>query len=492
MSNQDMYPMADTLHASFTRRVTLAVYLACLIAHVIYVSLYAHEIPFWDQWDAEADRLLRPLQESSLSLGQMFASHNEHRILFSRLLSLALFKLNSGQWNNLVEAYASSVIYAAVPATFVWLASRNGGSRIPTVVGAFAACALAMLPFDFENTLVGFQSQFYFMAEFALLILATACYARPTYRTAAGLTALGLASLFTMASGMFAPGLAIAMLWICHGNNPKNRGFLIAASLGLAATVALGVILFPILGSNLAASGVEGHIHALSTNFMWPMQSRSGREWHEGRKIVYAACVWAPLLAWLIQRIRVREFETDELFVVAVAFWVALQLAAIAHSRGHDLLSVPSRYTDIFAIGLICNAWLASRMLTAPGARWPVLGVPAILFVIAAGSGLVSRTPADLWNVRATARFGTAQTDNVAAYIRTSDPQWLIKPLFEIPYPDAKRLQSLLDNPTIRSSLPSTINPVSPAGDKTGDPASRDGTLTLWARHLQAFVQQKS
>lgn len=484
--------MADTLHASFTRRITFAVYLVCLIAHVIYVSLYAHEIPFWDQWDAEADRLLRPLQESSLTLGQLFASHNEHRIFFSRLLSLALFKLNGDQWNNLVEAYASCAIYAAVPATLVWLAARNGASRAPMLVSAVAACILAMLPFDSENTLIGFQSQFYFMAEFALLILATACYARPSYRTAAGLTALGLASLFTMASGMFAPGLAIAVLWICHGSDPKNRGFLIAASLGLAATVVLGVMLFPILGSNLAASGVKEHIHALSTNFMWPMQSRSGREWHEGRKIFYAACVWAPLLAWLVQRVRARNVDTNEWFVVAVAFWVALQLAAIAHSRGHDMLTVASRYTDIVALGLICNAWLASRMLTAPDARRLALGIPAALFLIAAGSGLVSRTPADIWTARAAARFGAAQTDNVAGYLRSNDPRWLVKPLFEIPYPDAKRLQSLLDNPTIRSSLPSTIDPTPSAGDKTGRASRRDGTLTLWARHLQAFVQQKS
>jgi hypothetical protein len=360
------------------------------------------------------------------------------------------------------------------------------------VVAAIVACALAMFPFDFENTLVGFQSQFYFMAEFALLILASACYARPTYGNAAGLTALGLASLFTMASGMFAPGLAIVVLWICHGGNPGNRRFLFAASTGLAVTVALGVTLFPNLGGGLGATGVAEHIHALSTNFMWPMQSRSGREWNEGRKIFYAACVWAPLLVWLVQRGRLRTVDRSEWFVVAVALWVALQLGAIAHSRGHDMTSVASRYTDIFAIGLVCNAWLASRMLTAPDARRLVLSLPAALFLIAVASGLVSRTPADLGNARATARFGAAQTDNVAAYLRTNDPASLVKPLFEIPYPDAKRLQSLLDNPVIRSSLPSTIDRVPRAGDKRGDTPREDGTLSLWARHLQAFVQRNA
>jgi hypothetical protein len=484
--------MADTQHASFNRRITFAVYLICLVGHVIYVSLYAHEIPFWDQWDAEADRLLRPFQESSLSLGQLFDSHNEHRILFSRLLSLALFTLNNGQWNNLVEAYASCAVYAAVPATLVWFAARNADPKVPTVVCAITVCALAMLPFDFENTLVGFQSQFHFMAEFALLIFATTCYAKPTYGMAAGLTILGLASLFTMASGMFAPGLAIAVLWVCHGGEAKHRRVLIATSLGLAGTVVLGVVLFPILGGGLGAVGVEGHIRALSTNFMWPLQSRSGREWSEVRKLIFAACIWAPLLTWLIQRFRARKFDTTELFVVAVAFWVALQLAAIAHSRGHEMHTVASRYTDIFAIGLACNAWLASRMLTESGPHRVVSTLPAALFLIAAASGLVSRTPSDLWSIRATSRFGATQTENVAAYLRTNDYQSLIKPLFEIPYPDPKRLQMLLDNPAIRASLPSTINPAPLAVNQADTPVRRDGMLTLWARHLQAFVQRKS
>jgi hypothetical protein len=475
--------MADTQHASFNRRITFAVYLICLIGHVVYVSLYAHEIPFWDQWDAEADRLLRPFQESSLSLGQLFASHNEHRILFSRLLSLALFALNNGQWNNLVEAYASCAVYAAVPATLVWFGGRNAGSRIPTVICALTVCTLAMLPFDFENTLVGFQSQFHFMAEFALLIFATACYAKPTYGMAAGLTVLGLASLFTMASGMFAPGLAIAVLWVRHGREASHRRVLTTASLGLAGAVALGVALFPILGGGLGAVGVEGHIHALSTNFMWPLQSRSGREWSEVRKIIFAACIWAPLLAWLIQCVRTRKFDTTELFVVSTALWVTLQLAAIAHSRGHEMHTVASRYTDIFAIGLACNAWLASRMLADSGTHRGALTLPTAMFLVAAISGLVSRTPSDLWGMRATSRFGAAQTENVAAYLRTNNYQSLIKPLFEIPYPDPKRLQTLLDNPVIRASLPSTI---------TDTPVRRDGILTLSARHLQGFVQRNS
>jgi hypothetical protein len=472
----------DTRHSPFTRRITFVVYLTCLIAHVVYVSLYAHEIPFWDQWDAEADRLLRPLQESSLSLSQLFAAHNEHRIFFSRLLSLVLFKLNGGEWNNLVEAYASCAVYAAVPASLVWLAARDGGTRTPTLVAAIVACVLAMLPFDFENTLVGFQSQFHFMAEFALLILATASYARPTFATAAALIALGLASLFTMASGMFAPGLAIAVLLIRHARSPDNRRFLIVATSGLAATVALGIALFPNLGGGLGATGLAGHIHALSTNFMWPLQSRSGREWDEGRKILYAACVWSPLLAWMILKARLRTVDRCEWFVVAVASWVGLQLAAIAHSRGHDMMAVASRYTDIFAVGLICNAWLAARMLATPDvARRLASSVPAGLFVLASASGLVSRTPGDLWSIRATSRFGDAQTANVATYLRTNDSQALEKPLFEIPYPDAKRLQSLLDNPVIRSSLPSTIDRSRPV---TG------GVLSAWARHLQAFVQR--
>lgn len=472
---------------SAATRVAALVFLLCFIAHVVYVSLYAQEVPFWDQWDAEGDHLLRPFLESSLSFHDLLTPHNEHRIFFSRLLALALFRLNGDEWNNLVEAYASCAVYAAVPATLIYFASRRDSSGAQTAMIALAACVLATLPFDYENTLFGFQSQFYFMAEFALLLLATVSLGQPGWRTCAGIGMFGLMSLFTMASGVLAPVVAIPLLW-SNREARAHRGFVIVATILLLGLVALGIALLPNLpSSDNTPFGIAGHIHALSTTLMWPLRARGGSAWQETRKVLCAILIWAPLLLWAIRQIRLRRPTPSELFVVATAAWVGLQAAAIAHARGRDMLGVSPRYTDILAVGLLCNAWLAYRLATEWDQRRWLARVVAGLFVLTAAAGFAKRTGPDHFEARSAGERGAVQTANVARYLQTNDTQWLQQPQLGIPYPDPKRLQLLLENPAIRSTLP-----VSLVGDSANGtrPYHRDGRLSRWARCMQHAVRR--
>ena len=71
----------------FSSRVGLlaALFVAILGGKFLLIERYGSEVPYWDQWDAEGDNLIRPYLEGRLAVAQFFAAHNEHRILFTRL-----------------------------------------------------------------------------------------------------------------------------------------------------------------------------------------------------------------------------------------------------------------------------------------------------------------------------------------------------------------------------------------------------------------------
>src|SRR5438094_9952534 len=50
------------------------------------------DIPFWDHWDGTAP-LFEKMADGSLRFADFFAQHNEHRILFPRLIFFGLGRL---------------------------------------------------------------------------------------------------------------------------------------------------------------------------------------------------------------------------------------------------------------------------------------------------------------------------------------------------------------------------------------------------------------
>jgi hypothetical protein len=116
---------------------------AIIVFRVVYVSHYAAALPFWDQWGAELDRLFRPIAQHRFDWGNLIASHNEHRILFTRLLSLALWQTNARVFDNRVECYANILLAVAIYAAFVLLLRHRTSSNLAkNVVPALLALVL--------------------------------------------------------------------------------------------------------------------------------------------------------------------------------------------------------------------------------------------------------------------------------------------------------------------------------------------------------------
>ena len=151
-----------------------SLWLAALLFTVVAAKLtllrhYPMPVPFWDQWDGEASSLYLPFANGGLTWRQMFTLHNEHRIFFTRVLAMTLLMVN-GQWDpqlQIVVNIALHALTAVVLGAVLWLAA---GRCWLGWIAITIALAIAP-PFALENTLAGFQSQFYFLVLFSILAI---------------------------------------------------------------------------------------------------------------------------------------------------------------------------------------------------------------------------------------------------------------------------------------------------------------------------------
>lgn len=173
---------------------------------------YGVDVPWLDQWDAEARGLYQPWRAGTLSLGSWFAPHNEHRIFFTRVLALGLLWLNK-QWDPRLQMVVNAGLYAILSAA-LFLFLRRGRSPGFQVFCWILLAVLGSAPYAATNTLLGFQSQFYFLAGFSLLAIAALASSRPgSLSWIAGVIG-GCAALVSMASG-YAAAVAVLGVLLC-------------------------------------------------------------------------------------------------------------------------------------------------------------------------------------------------------------------------------------------------------------------------------------
>jgi hypothetical protein len=461
----------------------LCITLCVALARALYISLYSAEIPFWDQWD-ELYGLLAPWQGGTWQLSALFAPHNEHRILFTRLFSMLLLTLDRGVWSNLVEAYANALIYAGTLALFCVLACRGATNRATRWVLLCATIALGSLPFDWENNLVGFQNQFHLMCSFAIAMVGVAACRAPSRSTFWLLCALATAGLFTMASGLLAAAAVIAVIALRCWREPMRPAYVTAVIVAMILVMAWGLLLLPdVQGTSaLKAQGIVDHARALTTMLIWPRQPFALK------RSLFVFVVWSPLLVWLARFLLFRRATDREIFAAGIAAWVLLQAVAVAHTRGHGMTLLPSRYMAISAIGLLANLALAMHLLGEGKPR----SLPKLFGIACVATGialitlvLVKRTPGDMAAMQQRHDFSLIETYYTSNYLSSGNPDYLQHPQLAIPYPDAQRLRLFLDTPSVRKLMPPSLT-----ADGSGAPP-RQGSLVTLSASVQRMVQNR-
>jgi len=436
-------------------------FVGVILAKLGLIAIAANPSPFWDQWDGEAAGLYKPWLEGSWTWRTFVAPHNEHRLLPTRLVHLALFEALGRRWNPVAQMTVNAVLHAAaIVALAGFVASALPRDRRWTV-WIFAA-ALHAVPFGWDNTLQGFNTHFYvlLLLTCVLLWLCTIAAGSNLHVCLAAMAAAGML-VVTMASGLLGVCAAVAVL-ISRHLVCRDRTAPAGLAVALAGIAVGGFLLTPEIANHreLRAQSVVEFIVGLGRVQAWPLPT-------VGVNIASAlmpVVMQAPALIALAVAFRKRDTDRQAFLVSAgMIAWVWLQAAAIAYARYRSGLG--SRYLDFVAAGTVLNFSAIVYLLTAVtwggdvrgSVRDAVVGM-AVVWGGAVVCGAAWAIPQLCRDVQTKIAESNEQERRVRAYLMDGDPQVLFDagPM-EIPYPDAARLRSLLDDPAIRSFLPKEL-----------------------------------
>jgi hypothetical protein len=428
--------------------------LVVLGAKLWLIAQYGSAVPFWDQWDSEGVLLYRPYLTGTLSPARLIEHHNEHRILFTRLFGLGLLTL-SGEWNPLLEMIGGALVHTLTLGVLIVVLARqlDTGGRVALAIFGMAIHAV---PFGWENTLWGFQIQFYLLLLFGAAAVVLH-FDAPAFSARWWLgTLLAIASFFNTVSGALTLGAAITVA-AAQLVLRQRRGTRELAALALhAVLVAIMLADIPRLAhhSELVSHSAEQTFIALITAAGWPLITH---DWLVRFRILAVLALNAPLLLVAATVLWRRPAIDDRRWcLLGLGAFVALQIAALAYGRAGGVWA--SRYFDIFTIGLLVNGACALTLWRMSGRK--AAGIAATLWLAMALTGLAQKAngplPQELARRDAETR---SQAANVKSFMASGDFAHLRdKPPMHIPYPDAARLRDALSDPVIRAILPAAIS----------------------------------
>jgi len=415
------------------------------------IKSYGNATPFWDQWDAEAATLYKPFLSGTLSLTSMFTCHCEHRIFTTRLLALALFTINS-IWNPMLQMVVNAGLHIITLIFGISLLTRViGRNHLPALL--IFSLILFGIPYAWENTLAGFQAQFYFVVLFSIASLWLTAVQEPLTFGWWGGVACGMLAFFSLASGAFTLGAeAFVGLIVFFTNRQRTPKQLTAVAI-LATLFVVCIKFTPSIPAHdvYKAASFGQFYDALKGVLGWPISS--------GFFSALLRNLPSFIFTILIFKKPMR-INDQKWFLLALIVWSFGQVLGIAYGRA--IIHLSSRYKDLFAITILINFACLISIVQTNLSKWhnrsiAVVGIWTILVLLSLSRKGILRLPGELAYKR---ESSIREERNTRNYLATGDAGYLKnKPLFDIPYPDANRLAFLLSFPEIRKILPSNINP---------------------------------
>lgn len=442
-------------------RAPLVVFVLVLAAQVAFVAGAGTDVPFHEQWDVEGRVLYPKWRDGTLTAGDLWQAHNEHRIVWTRVLDLALFAAN-GQWDPLLQLLAGAVVRAAAAAGLAWGFAAGFGRG--GAIAAAGGVTLAFLPhLAWHNALWGFQSQVYFALFFTVGMLTLLAVPGPSLsRQFAGLAAGG-AALLAMGPATLAP---VALLGVCVVRGVVERRWTVARWCELwpaLVLLALGLML-------RSEEPAHAALRARGLGEFWVVASRV-LSWPHGSGALAALVLNSPLVAGVLLRVlRRRTAAPGEDFVVVAGGWSLLMALATAWMRGGaDELAVglPSRYVDFIVLLPLANAWfafvLAGELSQARRPAGLVLAATWLAFLLSGWVGLsaevIRGVVAPRWRDR------EAPVRLMRAYQSTGDEGVFAgQPRLYVPHPNLASVRAVLADPRLQGALPPSLQPGEPVG----------------------------
>lgn len=158
-------------------------------------------VPFWDQW--ELVTIFKKADMHTLGFSDFFAQHNEHRVLFPRLIMYSLAKLSS--WDVRWESWTSLVIATGTFVLLVKMLRKSIQNYWLQLFGASLISVIFFSPIQWENWLWGWQVAWFlnvFTLAAAVYVLVYWSNKSAPLKIALA-TALAAVGTYSLASGFF-------------------------------------------------------------------------------------------------------------------------------------------------------------------------------------------------------------------------------------------------------------------------------------------------
>ncbi len=168
--------------------------LALWSAQFIFILKNAVNVPFLDEWEAVNKGGIIVNQTFS----QLFAQHNEHRIVTTKLLTLMLYYFD--HWNLITHQAVNFLIYGLLITVLAYIVKKSAPELPSWILLCFVFFTLTDV--SRENHAWGFQSQFHFSLLFLFLSIWFLFNEKQTWGKILGGALFSVLSIYSFSSGL--------------------------------------------------------------------------------------------------------------------------------------------------------------------------------------------------------------------------------------------------------------------------------------------------
>jgi len=218
------------------RILTWSLILIPFLFLIVMVAKYRVDVPAWDQW------ALVPLLEKSfdgtLTLNDLWAQHNEHRLVFPKLAMIFLARLS--RWNISYELALSILLATGIFCALAFCLEKTFSSLLESEL-RWPFVSLSLMVFSLnqvENWLWGWNVQIFLNTLSGIGVIILMTRKRLRWRNILAAAILGIIAAYSYASGLlfFVIGALVIILSV---SVPKKRRFLYALFWSSISTVVI-------------------------------------------------------------------------------------------------------------------------------------------------------------------------------------------------------------------------------------------------------------
>jgi hypothetical protein len=349
------------------------------------VHRFGVDLPFWDEWELLNTVIQR--RQGQLNFHNLFAPHNEHRIVFPRLITLANASLF--HWNRKLEMYAAAALLTFSAFIFFRLARRHWKHASAPLL--FIPLAWTLLSWrQWENVLLGMGTVFALATTGAVCTFYLLHRARRVDRFLWGAAAAAFIASFSSGGGLLLWPVGLAQLLLqraCGGREDRTRAG------ALTMWTGAGVFTFILYFLNYSEvkqpwpTGLSFLIaHPMALGRFVATMIGSPLTWYQpmAQSLGFLIVLLGAWVVWKCCR-SASELMAAAPLLAMLAFILLTALVAADYRLGIGVpQALSSRYTSLTALGL------------------------AALYVLVTGFALTRRRPADLIACGALGAFLTA------------------------------------------------------------------------------------